>query len=123
MHHKNLGDMLKGTPLLSCKEPSLAQPQGVPVLAACTYTSRLQAMARFRFHRLEGSRTGWPPIPDSESMDMRGGAVLYFMQGIQEVCESSVVAQQAASPSQDEQHARGLLSGVPLLGTICTCKA
>ena len=82
--------MLMRDLLLSCRQPSLAQPQGVPLLAACTYTSRLQAMARFRFHRIEGSRTGWT---------CAGGAVLYFMQGIQEVCESSVAAQQAASPS------------------------
>ena len=48
---------LKGTPLLSCKEPRLAQPQGVPLVAACTYTSRLQVMARFRFPRLSAPQT------------------------------------------------------------------
>ena len=50
---------------------------------------------------------------------MRGGAVLYFMQGIQEVLRAVLLLSRLHLPLeyiQDEQHARGLLSGVPLLG-------
>ena len=109
--------MLMRDLLLSCRQPSLAQPQGVPLLAACTYTSRLQAMAHFRFHRIEGSRTGWT---------CAGGPSCISCKEFKRCVRAVLLLSRLHLPLeyiQDEQHAHGLLSSVPPLGTICTCKA
>ena len=78
--------MLMRDLLLSCRQPSLAQPQGVPLLAACTYTSRLQAMARFRFHRLDapqnlGDMLKGTPLLSCKEPSLARFRFLYLLPG------------------------------------------